>query len=41
MEVCVPHSSTKTKRLGSIAAARSRKSALASSSRSEATGDFF
>ena len=42
MEVCVPHSSTKTKRLlGSIIAERSRKMALASSSRSEATFDFF
>src|SRR5829696_10280316 len=41
MEVCVPHSSTKTKRLGSIIADRSRKVVLASSSRSEATFDFF
>jgi hypothetical protein len=41
MEVCVPHSSTATKRRGSTPAARSRKAALVPSSRSEATGDFF
>ena len=41
MEVCVPHSSTNTKRLGSTDPIRSPKAALSRSSRSEATRDFF
>ena len=41
MEVCVPHSSTATKRLGSTDLIRSPKVPLSRSSRSEATRDFF
>ncbi len=41
MDVCVPHSSTATKRLGSTDPIRSPKAALSRSSRSCATRDFF
>ena len=41
MEVCVPHSSTHTKRPGSTLPARSRNASLSSSSRSEEPRVFF
>src|SRR5687767_6883820 len=41
MEVWVPHSSTNTRRRGSRRPTRLRQRARSSSSRSEATGDFF
>jgi hypothetical protein len=41
MEVCVAHSSTATKRLGSTGPIRSPKAPLSRSSRSWATRDFF